>query len=53
MVFTCQVYRNLKQAIVAMFLFSKKDKVSKIGGGRVHSCNKGGTDKYSWIQAPA
>ena len=34
MVFTCQVYRNLKQVIiVAMFLFSKKDIVSKIGGG--------------------
>lgn len=34
MVFTCQIYRNLKQAMtVAMFLFSKKDKVSKIEGG--------------------
>ena len=43
MVFKWHVHRNLKQVIiVATFLFSKNDKFSKIGGGRVHSFNKGG-----------
>lgn len=53
MVFTCQVYRNLKQAIAAMFLFSKKDKVSKLEEVEYTVAINGGTDKYSWIQAPA